>query len=155
MIDGEKVKGKKKMIKFIRKHKKAFIIGGCVVVGGALTWWLIGPEIVTVLGGLAAGAASTLPADKNDFANRKKEEGFYLSELDLHKKEKPEEKREYTNPVEPVNYSSCIVNLPENRQPSEEKIRTAAENGFTLSEGQTWRRNFTKYEDRTEDQTVA
>ena len=77
------------MIEFIKKHKKAFIIGGCVVVGGALTWWLVGPEIVTVLAGLvapAAGAASALPADKNDSADRKKDEESYPSEPDLSQK---------------------------------------------------------------------
>ena len=115
---------------------------GLVVTGGiALTVWA-GPEIISILG---AGATAVIPIFNKEDSSSTEMEAEERSEYEKLPEESTSEKRSYTNPVEPVNYSSCIVNLPENRQPSEEKIRTAAENGFTLSEGQTWRRNFTKY----------
>ena len=143
------------MIEFIKKHKKAFIIGGCVVVGGALTWWLVGPEIVTVLASLvapAAGAASALPADKNDSADRKKDEESYPSEPDLSQKEEPEEKRKYTNPVEQVNYRSHTRNLPEGWHASEKKIQMAKESGIDLKDRQTLISEYTKYNHTESDE---
>ena len=138
------------MIGFVKKHKKAFIIGGVVIVGSVLTWWLLGPEIVAALAAgfaaPAAGVASTSPADENEPAAQEEDGVTYSSEQDLPQEENSERKREYTLPSEPVEYGKCLVNMREGRHASEEKIRTAQENGFDLKDNQTWRKDFTKYD---------
>ena len=58
------------------------------------------------------------------------------------------EPRHYTTPDHPVMVNGCVVNLPEGQSASPEKIATAADNGYDLEDGQTWRRPRVKYTDK-------
>lgn len=48
-------------------------------------------------------------------------------------------------PQSPVDVSKHLRELPPGKHASAEKVATAAANGFTLREGQTWVISFTKY----------
>lgn len=126
---------KKKILKWVG-------IGLAVTGGIALTVWA-GPALIGIL---SAGATAVVPIlNREDTSLTKSEEAERFKFEEQPEEESMAEKRSYTRPTEAVNCSSCIVNLPEGWHASEEKIRTAKENGFDLKDDQTWREEHTKY----------
>lgn len=150
------IKKKKKLISWVKSHKKELAIAGvsvlsiiAVIIGikhkeellklfkslsGKITMTQVNPQT----------NASTVAAKTTVATTISKPE--ILSVARTYTIPVIEEKaRSYTNPTIPFNVRDHIRNLAPNMYPSAEKLATAAQHNFTLSPHQTWVNRYTKY----------
>jgi hypothetical protein len=127
---------------WVKQHKKPIIVGCCVVVA-TVTGVLIYKEWSLPKNGMER-LKPLHQLEKEALSQPLKIECPDLLSVDPITKLSVVEVATCLNGGEPFEVSKHIRNLPNNRQPSTDKVLRALENGIELSEHQTWVDNYIK-----------
>lgn len=132
------MKEKKGLIRWIRKHKTELLFAGLSVA--TIIMVVLGIKnretIMEIWNSLRTRVSEPDIIATDDFINVK-----------LISQEPLQGSDPFTNPssdVNPFEVSKHVRNLAEGRHASPEKIASALENGFVLSDGQTWVKTYMK-----------
>ncbi len=130
------MKEQRKLIRWIRDHKKALIIAGISI--GTLIAIVLGIKNREAIKGLWASLRKAV-----------EKPAIHVAKVPPVETARPSVEDVVTVVAQhreaiPFDVSKHIRNLPDGRHASADKIATALENGFVLAKGQTWVKDYAK-----------